>query len=87
GRTQYTVFDHQRSLEGSMAMFSASLLAIVAAFMVFGAPVDGGVLVAALITAAIATVVEAVCPWGLDNLLIPATVAITMVLLRDGVWG
>ncbi|RKZ12479.1 hypothetical protein DRQ53_14715, partial [bacterium] len=37
GRTQYTVFDHQRSLEGSMAMFSASLLAIVAAFMVFGA--------------------------------------------------
>lgn len=87
GRTQYSVWDHQRSLEGSAAMFSASLLAIVAAFVVFGAPLSSGVVVAALITAGLATAVEAVCPWGLDNLLIPATVAIAMVLLRDGVWG
>jgi phytol kinase len=87
GRTRYTVFDHQRSLEGSTAMFCASLLAIAAAFMVFGIPLTGGIMISAVIVAALATGVEAVCPWGLDNLLIPATVAIAMVLLRDGVWG
>ena len=87
GKTHYVVLDHQRSLEGSAAMFCASTVAVLVSFYAFGAPVDSGVVVAALITALAATLVEAVCPWGLDNLLVPVTVAVTLVLTRPGVWG
>jgi dolichol kinase len=68
-------------------MFCASTVAVLVSFYAFGAPVDSGVVVAALITALAATLVEAVCPWGLDNLLVPVTVAVTLVLTRPGVWG
>jgi len=87
GRHHYVVLDHRRSLEGSAAMFCVGTVAVLASFFAFGAPVDSGVVVAALITAALATLVEAVCPWGLDNLLVPATVAATLVLTRSAVWG
>jgi dolichol kinase len=87
GRRHYVVLDHQRSLEGSAAMFAASFLAVVAAFVVFSAPVDASVLLGAAIAAAVATAVEGVCPWGLDNLLIPVSVAGTMLLTRGTVWG
>jgi dolichol kinase len=87
GKTHYLVLDHQRSLEGSAAMFCASTIAVLASFYAFGAPVDSGVFIAALITALAATLIDAVCPWGLDNLLVPATVAVTLVLTRAGVWG
>jgi dolichol kinase len=68
-------------------MFAASFLAVVAAFVVFSAPVDASVLLGAAIAAAVATAVEGVCPWGLDNLLIPVSVAGTMLLTRGTVWG
>ena len=87
GRTRYVVLDHQRSLEGTTAMFAASFLAVVASFLLFGAPVGASILLLAVLTAAVATAVEAVCPWGLDNLLIPASVAGTMLLSRGTVWG
>ena len=87
GRLHYVVLDHQRSLEGTAAMFAASFLAVVAAFVVFSAPVDASVLLGAAIAAAVATAVEGVCPWGLDNLLIPVSVAGTMLLTRGTVWG
>lgn len=87
GRTQYRVLDHQRSLEGSLAMVVASLAAILVSFAAFGAPIDGGVIAAAALAAVLATLVEAVCPFGLDNLLIPATVASTLFLTRAAVWG
>jgi dolichol kinase len=87
GRRHYVVLGHQRSLEGSAAMFAASFLAVVAAFVVFSAPVNSSVLLGAVIAATVATGVEAVCPWGLDNLLIPVSVAGTMLLTRGTVWG
>ena len=59
GKTHYVVLDHQRSLEGSAAMFCASTVAVLVSFSAFGAPVDSGVVVAALITALAATLVEA----------------------------
>jgi dolichol kinase len=87
GRTHYVLLDHQRSLEGSAAMFVGSVLAILGAFLVFGAPVGGAVVLAAVIAAAVATGVEAMCPWGLDNLLIPASVVATLLVTKSGVWG
>lgn len=87
GRTHYEVLGHRRSLEGTMAMVCASVLAIGAAFLAFGAPIDAGVVYAALLTAVLASAVEAVCPWGLDNLLVPAVVALTLTLTRGGLWG
>jgi dolichol kinase len=87
GRTKYVLLDHQRSVEGSSAMFVASFLAIVGAFLVFGAPVGSAVVLAAVLAAAVATAVEAVCPWGLDNLLIPVSVVATLMATRGVVWG
>ena len=87
GRHHYVVLGHRRSFEGTAAMFAASVLAIGAVFLAFGAPIGGGVLGAALIAAALASLVEAVCPWGLDNLLVPATVALSLTLTRGGLWG
>ena len=87
GRSHYEVLGHRRSLEGSAAMFSLSLLAVLASFLAFGAPVGAGVVAAAALTALLATAVEAVCPFGLDNILVPATVALTLILTRAQVWG
>ena len=87
GRHHFELFDHRRSLEGSVAMLAAGSVAVVAAFLAFGAPVDSGVIAVAVLAAALAAGVEAICPWGLDNLLIPATVAVTLVLTRGGIWG
>jgi dolichol kinase len=87
GRTHYVLLDHRRSVEGSAAMFVGSVLAILGAFLVFGAPVGGAVVLAAVIAAAVATGVEAVCPWGLDNLLIPASVVAMLLVTKAGVWG
>jgi phytol kinase len=87
GRTHYEVFGHRRSLEGSVAMAAMSFVAIGAVFMTFGAPVDGGVVGAAVIVAVAASLVEAVCPWGLDNLLVPASVALVLSISHGGLWG
>jgi dolichol kinase len=87
GRRKYVLLDHQRSVEGSAAMLLASVVAIVGAFLAFGAPVTAPVLLAAVITAVVATGVEAACPWGLDNLLIPVSVAATLLATRGVVWG
>jgi len=87
GRTHYVVLDHRRSLEGSLAMVVMSVAAILVCFAAFGAPIGSGVVLAACIASVVASAIEAVCPNGLDNLLVPASVAVTLVITRSGVWG
>lgn len=87
GRRIYRIFDHPRTLEGSAAMLVVGWIAILASFAAMGHTIDSGVMTAALAAAAIATGAEAISLWGFDNALVPATVAITLVLLRGNVWA
>ncbi|NLF02121.1 MAG: phosphatidate cytidylyltransferase [Anaerolineales bacterium] len=82
GRHPYTVGRNTRSLEGSLAMFLSAWVATLAPLLVlaptpFSAPVAVAVAAA---TALGATVVEAVSPWGIDNLTVPAVSALILVL-------
>lgn len=73
GHIKYTIMGQTRSIEGSVSMF---LFSLVSTFLVLwlvspgvaGWPSFGIAIVAALF----ATLIEAVSPWGLDNLTIPA---------------
>ncbi len=68
GRHRYTLFGQTRSLEGSVTMLIVSALAT---WMALGRSRLRRWLVA-LITALGATLVEAISPWGIDNLTVPA---------------
>lgn len=78
GRRYYTVMGSTRSLEGSLVMFCASALTTFLALALLGAHKSLGI---ALVTALGATLAEAIAPWGLDNLTIPAAAAVLLALL------
>jgi phytol kinase len=73
GRHRYTLFGQTRSLEGSLTMLIVSALATWVALG--AAPLA---VVIALATALAATLVEAVSPWGIDNLTVPAISALVV---------
>lgn len=87
GRRIYRVMGHPRSLEGSLAMLAVGFVAILVSFVAMGMPVDQGVVLAALLASTIATGFEAVSLWGFDNALVPASVAVTLVLTRGSLWA
>jgi len=69
-----------KSWEGSAAMFLASFASVVIALV--GSGVAGGqAAFSALITAGAATLLEALTPWGLDNLTVPLGSAGVLALL------
>jgi dolichol kinase len=78
GKNQYSVAGSRRSLEGSGVMFLASWVATLVPLLVLApAPVSvGTAMVTASVTALGATVVEAVSPWGIDNLTGPEAAAL-----------
>ena len=80
GRTRFVVFNQTRSVEGSLAMFAFSLVSTFLALVVFGQPAGTGI-VLALAVALVATVVEALSPWGIDNLTVPLASALVLVVL------
>jgi phytol kinase len=85
GRTKYG-FTSGKSLEGSLAMFAASLISL-AVCMLFYSYLYGFTLaekiVPALTVAVVVTVVECVSPKGFDNLTVPLLGALTF-MLADG---
>jgi dolichol kinase len=86
GRHRYRVFE-TKSLEGSAAMFVASLAAFGLSLAYFSYLYGfslGNQLVPALAVAAVVTVAEAVSPKGLDNVLVPIAGALTFVLANGG---
>ncbi len=85
GRHYYTVCGSRRSLEGSLVMFIAGWITALVPLLVLAVPpvaIDRAVVVAAL-TAFGAAVVEAISPWGIDNLTVPAISALILVLLSS----
>jgi phytol kinase len=83
GKRRYTVAGSTRSLEGSAVMALASWVATLVPLVLLGAAPLGLPTAAwiAAVTALGATVVEAISPWGIDNLTVPAVSAVILVLL------
>ena len=83
GRRKYSVLGSTRSIEGSSIMFLASWVATLAALVLL-APENIQISTALGISAATAfgaALVEAISPWGVDNLTVPtASVAILFLL-------
>lgn len=74
----YKVFGNARSLGGSITMFAVSFAVCAIVLTVTGSP---SALLFSLILASVATLVEAVTPWGFDNLSVPILTAMTYFLL------
>ncbi|MFQ6100118.1 MAG: hypothetical protein ACE5OS_02635 [Anaerolineae bacterium] len=83
GRRRYTVLGSTRSLEGSAVMFLTGWAAtLVPLLLLAPEPLSPVVAVAtSAVTALGATAVEAVSPWGVDNLTVPAVSALILVLM------
>lgn len=92
GRHRYAVFDRgavrgaSRSLEGSAAMFIFSFLSAAITLAIFGTPLDAAILFG-VVLALFATVVEAISPAGLDNLLVPASGVLAYLVLSPWLWA
>jgi phytol kinase len=83
GRRRYTVAGSTRSLEGSAVMFLVSWVATVVPLVLLSpASMDlGAAAGVAAVTALGATIIEAVSPWGIDNLTVPVVSALVLVLM------
>lgn len=80
GKHKYKIFNHTKSLEGSTAFFITAL--IILAAIIFIIPSGLSVAWLAVIALALAaTIVEAITPWGMDNLLLPILVATLLKIL------
>lgn len=79
GAHGYRLID-RKSVEGSLAVFAASAVAVLAGLAFYGVPWLQAVALAAVI-GAVSALVEAAAPWGLDNLAIPACAAAAFLLL------
>ena len=80
GKRKFTVLGQTRSIEGSLTMFVFSLLAVFLTLIFFAQPLATS-FIFALIVALIASIVEACSPLGIDNLTVPLSSAIALVVL------
>jgi len=83
GRRKYTCAGTTRSVEGSVVFFAASWVATAVPLALLGqaSPGTAQALAVAAATAAGSALVEAVSPWGIDNLSVPAISALLLMLL------
>lgn len=80
GAHKFTILGQTRSVEGSLAMFGLSFVATFIALIVFAQPIGTSLVIACLV-AFVVTIVEAVSPFGIDNLTVPLTSALVLYLL------
>ena len=72
----------EKSLEGSLTVFIAGFIGFIILYvLVFWSLPNINLLTAALIMGVIATIVEAISPADVDNLLIPAAILLACYLL------
>ncbi len=87
GRTKYRLFE-EKSVQGSLGMFFGSFLSLIIGMMYFSG-IYGfsftGQLVPILAVSLVTTVLEAVSPRGLDNILVPLIGAYTFIATGGGV--
>jgi len=81
GRRCYAVLGSTRSLEGSAVMFLVGWVATLVPLLLLGSVSPLTAVWIAAATALGAAIIEAVSPWGIDNLTVPAVSALVLVLL------
>lgn len=89
GRHMEQMTNSRKTVEGSVAMFVASLLILAVSLFLFRDSFTGGLvgkplwmlMTLALLLALLATAVEALFSWGLDNLFIPASIAYVLYVI------
>jgi len=81
GKHRYAILDNTRSLEGSAVMFAAGWVATLIPLVLLGQVSLLTAMGVAAATAFAATIIEAVSPWGIDNLTVPAASAAVLVLV------
>ncbi len=79
GTHQYQLID-KKSVEGSLAVFGATVITVLAGLVFYGTPVINAAWMS-LAIGAITAIVEAIAPYGLDNLAIPASAVIAFLML------
>jgi dolichol kinase len=87
GRHQFNIFS-KKSLEGTTAMFTITLMSVTLSLLLFSylCPFSlTTLLLVSLGVAALATVLEAITPKGLDNLTVPLISASAFLLLTGGI--
>ena len=87
GRHQFNIFS-KKSIEGTAAMFIITLMSVMLSLMLFSylCPFSTiTLLIASFGVAALATILEALTPKGLDNLTVPLISALVFLLLIGGV--
>ena len=83
GRRHYTILGSTRTLEGSIVLFVISWIATLMPLVLMD-PNPMSLAAAAGVAAAVAAgavIIEAISPWGIDNLTVPAISALVLVLL------
>ena len=86
GRTKYRLFE-EKSVQGSAGMFLGSLLSLLLGMMYFSSIYGFSFtdqLVPVLAVSLVTTVLEAVSPSGLDNILVPLLGAYTFIATGGG---
>jgi len=77
GRRHYSIFGAKKSVEGSLAMFTATLVMFIVVAIYYSREITALLIPLALV----ATLVEAITPKGLDNLSVSLTTAFIYVML------
>ncbi|MEM3179527.1 MAG: SEC59/DGK1/VTE5 family protein [Archaeoglobaceae archaeon] len=75
GKRKFSIFGATKSLEGSLAMFLASVAMFAVIQLYYGAEMS----ILILLLALIATIIEAITPKGLDNLSVSIAIALLYV--------
>jgi dolichol kinase len=86
GKRKYKLMS-TKSIEGSVAMFGASLISIMISQIIFSALFSFSffeILIPTLVTVMVVTLVESLSPRGIDNLTVPIIGALTFLLLIGG---
>jgi len=81
GRRKYNILGTTKSLEGSLAMFIGSLVPIFILLMLGAQLGFLPALAYAVALATLATLVEAITPWGLDNLTVPLIISLAWIVV------
>jgi len=87
GKTVYSLVSG-KSLEGSIAMFCASLVSLAVGLMFYSRFYSlqlSDVIVATLTVAAVTTLAESISPKGVDNATVPVLGALTFLLVVRGI--
>jgi len=76
GKRGISIWGRKKTVPGTAAMLVASFLVTFLCVLFAGFPGLSFAVIASLATAAVATILELMTPWGLDNLVIPVGAAL-----------